>query len=99
MRKKVRTIKLCVNCCHLHVVGEGQEIDGLEETAYLETYCDIFNQSMRELYQFPIEEGPIVLEKSIYNEDCPFWTPWDLSQKMIDNSESEKEDADVDASE
>lgn len=75
-----------MNCCHLHVTGEGQEIVGLEETAYLETYCDVFEYRIKELYQFPTEEGPLVLEKS-GGADCPFWEAWDLSQKVIESGE------------
>jgi len=83
MRRKVKTIKLCVNCCHLKVVGEGHEIQGLEETRYIETHCDVFEHSTRELYQFPVEEGPLVLDGA-GSTDCPFWRPWDLSQKVIE---------------
>jgi len=83
MRRKVKTIKLCVNCRHLKVVGEGQEISGLEETRYIETRCDIFNQSSKELYQFPVEEGPLVLD-GFGSTDCPFWEAWDLSQKVLE---------------
>ena len=86
MRRKVKTIKLCVNCRHLRVVGEGQEIEGLEETRYLETYCDIFGHKTKELYQFPVEQGPLILE-GIGSTDCPFWEPWDLSQKILDHED------------
>jgi hypothetical protein len=86
MRRKVKTIKLCVNCRHLIVVAEDQEIEGLEETRYLETCCDVFSHTVREFYQFPSEEGPLVLEGA-GSTDCPFWEPWDLSQKVLEASE------------
>jgi hypothetical protein len=94
MPRKVKTIKLCVNCRHLSVVGEGQEIEGLEETRYIETCCDVFNHTTRELYQFPVEEGALVLE-GVGSTDCPFWEPWDISQKELDQDES-VEDAEAD---
>ena len=81
-QKKIKTIKLCVNCRHLKVIGEGQEIEGLEDTRYLETLCNMFGHRMRELYQFPLEEGPLILNKA-GSTDCPFWEPWDLSQKVL----------------
>ncbi|MCK4721447.1 hypothetical protein KAU08_12335 [bacterium] len=84
MVRKVKTIKLCVNCKHLIVLGEGQEIEGLADTQYLETSCDVFNTSVRELYQFPCEQGPLILDKEKFRStDCPFWEAWDLSQKVI----------------
>jgi hypothetical protein len=95
MRRKVKTIKLCVNCRHLHVIGEGQEIQGLEETAYLETHCDVFEHRTKELYQFPTEEGPLVLDKC-GSTDCPFWDAWDLSQKVIELGETEDVEIDRD---
>jgi len=85
-QKKIKTIKLCVNCHHLKVLGEGQEIKGLEDTRYLETLCDVFGHRTRELYQFPLEEGPLILDKP-GSTDCPFWEPWDLSQKVITERE------------
>ncbi|HDS30913.1 MAG TPA: hypothetical protein ENN67_07725 [Firmicutes bacterium] len=87
MRRKVKTIRLCVNCRHLNVVGEGQEIEGLEETAYLETRCDVFGHTTKELYQFPSEQGTLVLN-GCGSTDCPFWEPWDLSQKILEARES-----------
>lgn len=87
MRRKVKTIKLCVNCRHLQVVGEGQEIEGLEETRYLETFCEIFGHKTKELYQFPVEQGPLVLD-GFGSTDCPFWEPWDLSQKILERREA-----------
>jgi len=90
MRRKVKTIKLCVNCCHLHVEGEGQEIEGLEETRYLETSCDVFGHRQRELYQFPVGEAPLVLDGH-GSTDCPFWEPWDLSQKVLIERDEEIE--------
>ena len=84
MERRVKTIKLCVNCHHLRVVGEGQEIEGLVDTQYLETCCSIFNTTVKELYQFPAEQGPLILEKEkCSSTDCPFWEPWDLSQKVL----------------
>ena len=85
MRRRVKTIKLCVNCRNLHVVGEGQEIEGLEETRYIETACSVFGTSIRELYQFPGEQAPLILDSEHSGStDCPFWGPWDLSQKVIE---------------
>ncbi len=83
MRRKIKTIKLCVNCRHLQVTGEGQEIDGLEETRFIETRCAMFGHKAKELYQFPVEEGPLVLDGA-GSTDCPFWEAWDLSQKVIE---------------
>jgi hypothetical protein len=94
MRRKVKTIKLCVNCTHLQVIGEGQEIKGLEETAYLETSCDVFEHTTRELYQFPSGESPLILD-NCGSTDCPFWQAWDLSQKVIEDAEL-REDIEVD---
>ena len=90
MSRKVRTIKLCVNCRHLHVTAEGQEIEGLEETRFIETSCDVFNHKAKELYQFPVEQGPLILE-GCGSTDCPFWEPWDLSQKVLEIRESRLE--------
>lgn len=85
MKRKVKTIKLCVNCRYLHVIGEGQEIEGLEETRFLETECNVFGTRTRELYQFPGEQGPLILDhENCGNTDCPFWEPWDLSQKVLE---------------
>ena len=94
MRRKVKTIRLCVNCRHLHVISEGQEIEGLEETAYLETRCSVFGHSTKELYQFPGEMGPLVLD-GCGSTTCPFWEPWDLSQKILERR-SETEDVKID---
>ena len=86
MKRKVKTIKLCVNCRHLQVVSEGQEIEGLEETRYLETGCDVFGTRTKELYQFPSEEGPLILDHANSGAtDCPFWEPWDTSQRVLDD--------------
>ena len=46
------------------------------------------------MYQFPTEEGPLVLDKC-GSTDCPFWQAWDLSQKVIDSG-MEQEDVEVD---
>ena len=93
MHKKVKTIRLCVNCRNLQVTAEGQEIEGLEETAFIETKCDIFGHTMKELYQFPCEQGPLILD-GIGSTDCPFWEPWDLSQKVLEPREVEREGID-----
>jgi hypothetical protein len=88
MERKIKTIKLCVNCRHLNVLGEGQEIEGLADTQYLETCCDIFNTTVKELYQFPVEQGPLILDKAkCGSTDCPFWEPWDLSQKVLEEKQ------------
>ncbi|MCX6645841.1 MAG: hypothetical protein NTY09_05745 [bacterium] len=85
MERKVKTIKLCVNCSHLWVIGEGQEIEGLADTQYIETSCNVFNTTVKEHYQFPVEQGPLILDaEKCGNTDCPFWEPWDLSQKVLE---------------
>ncbi len=86
MRRKVKTIKLCVNCRHLNVLGEGQEIEGLEETSFIETSCEVFGHKTKELYQFPVEQGTLVLD-GYGSTTCPFWEPWDLSQKLCERKE------------
>lgn len=91
MIRKVRTIKLCVNCRNLQVIGEGQEIEGLEETRYLETHCEIFGTNVRELYQFPTEEAPLIIDHTNSGStDCPFWEPWDTSQRVIEEYRPKK---------
>jgi len=74
-KHEIKKIKTCVNCRHLEILEEGQEVRGLEDTAYINFRCDVFNYSGKEVFRFPTSEKCVVIEKDD-GEDCPFWVEW-----------------------
>ena len=81
-------IKACVNCRHLEVLEEGQEVSGLEDTAFLRTRCRILDKTFTDHYAFPTGEDKLVIDEK--PGECPFWEPWDEEQdkgriQMSDN--------------
>ena len=74
-KHEIKKIKTCVNCRHLEILEEGQEVRGLEDTAYIAFRCTVFNYSVKEVFRFPAVEKCVVIEKDD-EEDCPFWEEW-----------------------
>lgn len=74
----VHLIKACVNCIHLEVLEEGQEVSGLEDTAFLRTRCRVLDKTFTDHYAFPTGEDKLVIDEK--PGECPFWEPWDKEQ-------------------
>lgn len=69
-------IKVCLTCRHLRLVGEGREIEDLQETGYQDYACARFGSQVREYPYFPTgEPGQLTIEER-EGETCPGWEAW-----------------------
>jgi hypothetical protein len=80
-KHEIKKIKTCVNCSHLEILEEGQEVNGLEDTAFITFRCDVFNYAGKEIFRFPATEKRVVIEKDD-EEECPFWEEWRKEDKV-----------------
>jgi len=93
-------IRACINCRHLEVVEEGEEIEGLGDTAFLRTRCKVLDITFTDHYAFPT--GEEILEIGGKPAECPLWEPWDadddtgrrvpMSEKMLDGVRRDAEE-------
>ena len=93
-------IRACINCRHLEVVEEGEEIEGLGDTAFIRTRCKVLDITFTDHYAFPT--GEEVLEIEGNPAECPLWEPWDadndrgrrvpMSEKVLDGVRRDAEE-------
>ena len=71
-------IKTCVNCRHLEVLEEGEDIKGLGDTAFIRTRCRMLDMVFTDHYAFPTGEERLDIDGK--PAECPLWEPWDTDE-------------------
>lgn len=69
--RKVK-IKVCANCRHFDVLGEGYDIARIENLRYMVSSCGRLGWKVKENYLFRVQT-----ELNGGGGQCPFWELWE----------------------
>lgn len=74
----MKLIETCATCRHLKIVEEGFEVEGLLDTAYLKSRCEVLGWEVKEHYLLPDPQ-----QKEIRGaQECPYWEYWDKVERL-----------------
>ncbi len=91
-------IKACVNCRHLEILEDSEEIEGLADTAFLRSRCRILDIEFTDHYAFPTGGKTVIIDEK--PGECPLWEPWDsddISPRSTTMSENVMDKIRIDA--